>query len=240
MTTFVLMHGGGMGGWTWRYVAAPLRAAGHEVLTPTFTGFGERIHLLAADITNETHVTDILNVLHYEDVKDAVMVAHSYAGTVQPGVAAQSAERIARVVYLDAIVAHAGETVVSAMGMMPAEQIAGIAEAVRAGHAGPGSGVDAQQREMARQHPHQMPREREAWLLDHLSDMPLACTVNPIKVGAESLKNTVDYIAATDTVMTPMHSRAKALGWSFHQWEGDHALNVGQPERVVQFLLERT
>mgnify|MGYP005997421951 FL=1 len=42
MTTFVLLHGGGMGGWTWKYVREILEARGHKVYTPTFTGFGER------------------------------------------------------------------------------------------------------------------------------------------------------------------------------------------------------
>src|SRR3546814_2101870 len=41
MTTFVLLHGGGMGGWTWKYVRPLLQKAGHEVLSPTFTGRSE-------------------------------------------------------------------------------------------------------------------------------------------------------------------------------------------------------
>src|SRR3546814_628664 len=94
MTTFVLLHGGGMGGWTWKYVRPLLQKAGHEVLSPTFTGFGERIHLISRDISNSVHVTDIVNVLNYEDVEDAVIVAHSYAGTVATGVVAQAGDRI--------------------------------------------------------------------------------------------------------------------------------------------------
>src|ERR1700755_2706384 len=101
MTTFVLMHGGGMGGWTWKYVRPLLSQAGHEVFTPTFTGFGERAHLIGREHGNATHVTDIVNVLHYEDLTDVVLVAHSYAGTVAPGVVAEAGHRIRRLVYLD-------------------------------------------------------------------------------------------------------------------------------------------
>ena len=45
MATFVLVHGAIVGGWCWRWVAPELRAAGHEVHTPTLTGLGERVHL---------------------------------------------------------------------------------------------------------------------------------------------------------------------------------------------------
>ena len=85
MTTLVVVHGGGMGGWTWKYVREILEAGGHKVYTPTFTGFGEREHLIGRDVGNATHVRDIVNVFKYEDLRDVVLVAHSYAGTVAPG-----------------------------------------------------------------------------------------------------------------------------------------------------------
>jgi hypothetical protein len=50
MATYLLMHGGGMGGWTWKYMRALLEAEGHTVFTPTFTGFGERVHLIGRDV----------------------------------------------------------------------------------------------------------------------------------------------------------------------------------------------
>ncbi len=42
MATYVLVHGGGHGGWCYQRVARLLRDAGHEVYTPTLTGLGER------------------------------------------------------------------------------------------------------------------------------------------------------------------------------------------------------
>ena len=50
MATYVFVHGGGHGGWCYQRVARILRAAGHEVYTPTLTGLGERSHLLSPDI----------------------------------------------------------------------------------------------------------------------------------------------------------------------------------------------
>lgn len=237
MTTFVLTHGGGMGGWVWKFVRPLLQAAGHEVFTPTFTGFGERIHLLSRDVDNATHITDIVNVLECEDISDCIMVGHSYAGTVLPGVNAVAAGRVRRYVYLDALIPRQGESIAEALGFMPREQAQGMVAMLRNGQGPIGSGVHHQQREMAQKEPHMMSREREKWLLEHLSDMPLLCTVNPIAVGAETIKAPVDYVAATHTIMKPMHERARALGWRVQQIQGDHAFIVGEPEATARLLL---
>ena len=238
MTNFVLLHGGGMGGWTWKFMRPLLRQAGHEVFTPTFTGFGERIHLIGRDVTHSMHVTDIVNVLHSEDTDDVVLVAHSYAGTVAPGVVAQTGDQVRAVVCLDSIVAYAGETIATAMHYMPAEAAAGL-DATLAGGDGPiGSGVDEQQRAMAAEHPMMMDADRQAWLLAHLSDMPMRCVVSPIAVGAEAMHLPVHYVAAQHTIMTPMHERARALGWTMHTHPGDHAMLVGDPEGTARILLD--
>ena len=92
MTTYLLIHGAWHGGWCWKHVARLLRTAGHEVFTPTLTGLGERAHLLNPDVGLDTHVQDVLGVLEYEDVRDVVLVGHSYGGMVIAGVAEKAAE----------------------------------------------------------------------------------------------------------------------------------------------------
>jgi pimeloyl-ACP methyl ester carboxylesterase len=87
MATYVLVHGGAHGGWCYGPVARRLRAAGHEVHAPTLTGLGERSHLLRPGIDLDTHIEDVVRVLHYEDVRDAILVGHSYGGMVITGVA---------------------------------------------------------------------------------------------------------------------------------------------------------
>ena len=238
MATFVLMHGGGMGGWTWKFVRQLLEAKGHRVLTPTFTGFGERAHLIGRDVGNAIHVTDIVNVLEYEDLTEVILVAHSYAGTVAPGVVAQAGARIARVIYLDGIVPHAGERIASLLGFAAEEDMAGLDAMLDAGQGPIGSGVHEQQRAMAKDHPHLMDRAREQWLLGHLSDQPMRATCCTIAVGAESIKLPVDYVAAQHTIMAAMHDRARALGWPVHQHPGDHAFIVGDPEGVTDLILK--
>ena len=237
MVTFLLMHGGGMGGWTWKFVREILEAKGHKVFTPTFTGFGERSHLIGRDVSIETHVTDIVNVLHYEDLNDVILVAHSYAGTVAPGVVAQAGERIKRVIYLDAIIPYKGERIASLLGFASEEDMIGLDAMLDAGEGPVGSGVHEQQRAMAKDHPHIMSAERQEWLLNHLSDQPMRATCCAITVGAGSIKLPVDYIAAKHTIMTAMHDRARSLGWRVHDHPGDHAFNVGDPEGVSDMIL---
>src|SRR5262245_34243335 len=82
MATFVLVHGAWGGGWAWRPVASALRAAGHEVFTPTLTGLGERAHLARPETDLTTHIQDVVGVLDCEDLCDALLVGHSYGGMV--------------------------------------------------------------------------------------------------------------------------------------------------------------
>jgi len=101
MANFVLVHGAWIGGWVWRDVAGRLRSAGHEIYTPTLTGLGERVHLGHAGVNIDTHITDVVNVMEYEDLQDVILVGHSYAALVVQGVADRAPERLAGLVYLD-------------------------------------------------------------------------------------------------------------------------------------------
>src|SRR5580704_10449980 len=64
----------------WRVVmeedASLMQAAGHRLLTPTYTGLGEREHLASPLVDLETHIQDILNVIRYEDLRDIVLLGH--------------------------------------------------------------------------------------------------------------------------------------------------------------------
>src|SRR5690242_2869175 len=104
MATYVLVPGAWLGGWCWQRVTPLLRAAGHEVYTPTLTGLGERVHLGSPETDLDTHIQDIVNVLVYEDLRDVVLLGHSYSGMVVTGVADRVPDRLSQLVYLDAIV----------------------------------------------------------------------------------------------------------------------------------------
>ena len=107
--TYVLVHGAWHGGWCWRSVRALLEKAGHQVHAPSLTGLGERKHLARPDIDLDTHIADIVHLLGMEDLRDVVLVGHSYGGMVMTGAADRAHERIARLVYLDAFVPENGK-----------------------------------------------------------------------------------------------------------------------------------
>ena len=118
MATYVLVHGGGHGGWCYQRVARLLRAAGHEVYTPTLTGLAERSHLLSPAVDLELHIRDVTSLLQYEDLREVILVGHSYGGMVVTGVADRASDRITRLVYLDAANPANGQSLVDVSGGM--------------------------------------------------------------------------------------------------------------------------
>ncbi len=111
MAVFVLVHGAWSGAHGFRKVRGPLRAAGHEVFTPSLTGIGERAHLTSPQVCLTTHVTDVVNTVGYEDLRDIVLLGFSYGGFVVTGALEYVAERVRHLVYLDAFVPDDGDTV---------------------------------------------------------------------------------------------------------------------------------
>ena len=109
MANFVLVHGAWHGGWCWTPLKQRLCALGHQVHAPTLTGLGERAHLLSADITADTHVTDIVNTLRWRDLRDVILVGHSYGGLIITGAADRCVDRIRALVYFDAFVPEQSE-----------------------------------------------------------------------------------------------------------------------------------
>jgi pimeloyl-ACP methyl ester carboxylesterase len=116
MAQFVLVHGGWQGGWSYKRLAKLLREDGHEVYTPTLTGLGERSHLAYMPVNLETHVSDVANVIVWEDLTDVILVGHSYGGMVITGVADRLSACIDTLVYLDALVPKDGDTL---LGLRP-------------------------------------------------------------------------------------------------------------------------
>ncbi|MGW3964560.1 alpha/beta hydrolase [Amycolatopsis sp. NPDC005003] len=107
--TYVLVHGAWHTGQAWARVVPRLAASGRPVFTPTLTGYGETRHLLTPDVGLRTHTADVVRLLVEADLHDVVLVGHSYAGLVISAVANEVPERIARLVYLDAMVPVDGE-----------------------------------------------------------------------------------------------------------------------------------
>src|SRR3982074_3626919 len=108
--TFLVCHGAWSAGWAWKKMHPLMSAAGHRLVTPTYTGLGEREHLANPSIDLETHIQDVLNVIKYEDLRDIVLIGHSYGGMVATGVADRARDRIPPLLYLYAFVPDDGQS----------------------------------------------------------------------------------------------------------------------------------
>jgi pimeloyl-ACP methyl ester carboxylesterase len=117
----VLVHGAWHGGWCWRHVADALRAQGHQVFAPTQTGLGERRHLMSRGITLDVFVDDIANLVEAEELRDVVLVGHSFGGCAISGVADRMPEAVRHLVYLDSLILEPGQ---SPFGVLPADVVA--------------------------------------------------------------------------------------------------------------------
>jgi pimeloyl-ACP methyl ester carboxylesterase len=233
MATFVLVHGAWHGSWCWKRVRAALQAAGHDVFTPTLTGLCERSHLLARDVSLETHIRDVENLIRWEELTDVVLCGHSYGGMVVTGVADRMPERIRSLVYLDAFLPEDGESLVD---LLPEDQREQLYAGVRAY----GDGWKA------------VPIPAEAfvvnsadcaWVNSQCTMQPLATLEEPVSLsgGIARIAN-VTYIHAEGfregSPFPRFRDRARARGWNIVSIACGHDVMVDRPEVLTQILLE--
>ena len=216
---FVLVHGAWHGGWCWRHVRARLIAAGHDVYTPTLTGQGERHHLTGPDITLDTHIEDVARVIEWEELDGVVLVGHSYGGYVVTGVADRLKDRLARVVYLDALIPTDGRAMSDAS---TPEQVAAARATLIDGYrlpSPPPAWFGVPETDAA----------NTAWLTRRLTDMPFACLTTPARLpngGADGLPRT--FIRCTAPPLLPGLEPAAARARSSGRWSSSQASLVAE------------
>jgi len=232
LATFVLVHGAYHGGWCWRHVTERLTAQGHHVLTPTLTGLGERAHLATPETDLETHIQDIVAVLDCEDIEDAVLVGHSYAGLVIGGVADRRPERLSALVWLDALIPEDGK---SALDFQTPERAAALEAAAENNDGWRMSPVSA---EFYGVHD----AEQAAWVDAKCVPHPIATFRQPNALSGAWLgvaKKT--YIRCTETPLAYMDAFAERAAndpdWSLYLLETGHDCMVTEPERLAAMLM---
>lgn len=235
MATYVLVHGGGHGGWCYQPVGRLLRAAGHEVYAPTLTGVGERAHLASPKVDLDLHIQDVVAVLHYEDLRDVILVGHSYGGMVITGVADRAADRVGRIVYLDAANPVNGQSLVDVAGPIitvtrPHGQVVDGVELVLL--PAPGAGAFYGVTDPA----------DLAWMDDRLTGHPWRCFEQPLTLTNEAALWAIPqyHIVCTSTLATrdaELMEKARAAG---RLWTVDtgHDLMITEPRAVADALHE--
>jgi pimeloyl-ACP methyl ester carboxylesterase len=233
--TYVLVHGAWHGGWCWRAVADALRAKGHRVFTPTQTGLGERKHLLSRELTLDTFVDDLTNLIEMEELQEIILVGHSFGGSPISGVADRLPDRIGHLVYLDAVVLEDGQ---SPFSVLPPEVVAGRRKLVveqGLGIAIPAPPVTAFG--IPEDHP------QAGWVRRHLTPHPVGTYESALQLAhpvGNSRPRT--YIHCTNPVYEPLEASRQWVrrqqGWSWQEIATAHDAMVTAPTDLARMLLD--
>jgi pimeloyl-ACP methyl ester carboxylesterase len=218
-------------------VAPPLRAAGHDVYTPTLTGLGERLHLASPRVDLDTHIQDIVNVLHYEDLTGVILVGWSYGGMVVAGAADRAPERVAHLVYLDSDVPRDGDTSV------PPRQHA-AREALARAH-GDGWRVPPAVTRAEALLLSELPEERRRWIAPRLAPHPLKTWIQPIRLTGAAATLPTTYVRCTfgydptdeDTARQDARVRSEPR-WRHWELPASHAAPFTAPQALAELLLK--
>ena len=231
MAAFLVAHGAWSAGWAWKKMRPLLRARGHELFTPSHAGIGARAREAGPQIDLETHISDLLAFVEMEDLRDFILIGHSYGGMVATGVADRAAARIRRLVYLDAFAPRDGESV---MSLQPPDIAARMREAVK--REGDGWRVP----------PNPMPPDTDpadvAWSTARRVMQPLQTFEQPIRLtgAVEKLPRTYIYCkrARPGDVFRRFAERARREGWTLHEIDASHNPHITAPQALAALLDE--
>lgn len=225
----VLVHGAGVGSWVYRDVATLLRLHGYQVYTPTFTGTGERSHLLSKDISLETHINDIVNVVLKNGLDEVTILGHSYGGAIVSGVVSRIPNKIVRQIYLDCFFLMNNQSILDVFGK---ERELELQELVNK----EGDGWLLPRRIFGKEHP-------------LIGDMPWRPYKESVSIDEEKIKKIRGYfIDCTnpeyfEQLVKPkeiMKKICKARGWRVYKLDSDHTPMTKSPQReeLVEIILE--
>lgn len=230
--TFVMTHGAFHGGWCWRDVAAILRAKGHLVFTPTYTGLGERAHLLNNDIDLNTFIEDVMAVIECEELQNVVLVGHSFGGYVISGVADRMGDRIGSMIYLDAPMGTNGKSVL--------DEAPSDVRKARTDAAVNVFGTRAVATPPATAFGLSDPQQIE-WVNRRMTPMPFKAYETPLNLNGEPggnfPKRFIHCVNPALPNIVPSAVYAKNHEWDYHELQTGHEAMITLPEQVAALIM---
>lgn len=242
MSRLALIHPPALSPVVWRPLASVLRAAGHEVALPDYTGEMEvaaswwrRATLACVLAIDELVGTPQLTGEAREGPRDYpavaagpdVLVAYSGAGVLMPLVANARPPR--RAVFLDAVVPASGRHTV------PSEQVRAFAAGLRDRHGGD-----------------RLPPWTRWWGEDGIAELlpdaglrdeldrtaprlPVDFFDEAVGVAPGWEPERIDYVQLSDAYDADA-TQARARGWTVHRLQADHLAVATRPEDVADLL----
>jgi pimeloyl-ACP methyl ester carboxylesterase len=231
MSTYVLVHGAWHGSWCWKRVRQALQARGHQVFTPTLTGVADRSHLLSPHVNLDTHITDVINLIQWEELSHVVLCGHSYGGCVVTGVADRVPDRIGALVYLDAFVPEGGQSLHD--NLPPEARNAQLQGAQQLGDGWKVPPITAEAFNVNI-------GDRD-WVNRQCTMQPLATFQQPLDLtGGISRIKSITFILAngySPSPFPPFYERAKAKGWKTLTMPCGHDVMLDLPAELTQELM---
>ncbi|WP_086821552.1 alpha/beta fold hydrolase [Allokutzneria sp. NRRL B-24872] len=225
MATYLLVHGAWHSARCWDRVIPLLEAAGHRVLAPTLTGYGDKIHLAGPEVGLDTHVADVLGLITEQDLAEVVLVGHSYAGLVISSVANAVPERIAHLVHLDAMVPEHGEAAVDVMPV--SRQLVELALNSDSGWRIPPPGTFGV-----------TDPDDVAWLRTMLSDQPVRCLLEPVRLDNPAVKAVPRTHIHSTVVPEGFERRAAPPGERVLELPTGHDCMITMPRELTDLLVK--
>ena len=232
----VLVHGAFQSAATWDLVAPRLRESGRRVIIATLTGLGADAGALSETVALDTHIRDVVALIERDNLRDVILVGHSYAGMIITGVAEHARDRIAQLVYVDALVPEHGQSAMHILPQPTRDTFRTLADE--------GGGWRMR------------PTDRlvDLWGLEEgpartfvearLCDFTIRCFDQPVDAptrAASMLPRT--YIAGVKegypakVVFDPFAARARKEGWSYHELPTGHDCQAEMPDALSELLL---
>ena len=228
--TIVLVHGAWHGGWCWSRVLPLLTEAGASVTAPTLTGLGERAHLINRHVDLETHVTDIINHIDYEELTNVMLVGHSYAGFPASLAAARRPDVVSHLILLDSYFPLEGETILDHLGPDFANDFNAKAAADLEWN------IPALPAEACG-----LEGDNAAWVNRNLTPHPIATHTQVAKYGPEELPRRT-YVRCTESTIAPIFQKSRDNvqadgGFQMVEIASGHDVMVEQPQLLSETLM---
>jgi pimeloyl-ACP methyl ester carboxylesterase len=219
----VLVHGAWVGEWCWFPILPVLEASGRMVRAVSLRGHGLRSNESGPHITLDDHVHDVVDLVEMFDLDAITLVGHSYGGRVITRAWPLLADRVDRMIYLDAhaplgeaAIRHATGHLVDMDGMVPFARFAPDPDEFGG-------------------------REAVEWFMSRIRPQSAATLAPPFAVDLPDELDTT-YVAAIGERDSPFAGYAAAArvapNWRYAELDCSHWVMVARPTEVAAVILD--
>ena len=232
---FVFVPGVNHGGWCWQPVGRRVRAAGHAAYALTLPG------LSMGDDASGLRLVDAVDHIVHEverrDLRDVVLVGHSFAGIPITAAAPRLRDRLAHLAFFSAFIPRRGESMAAALGPEVTAWMRAVATA------SPDATIDIDFETFSRRLMQDEPPALQRLVFDQLTPQPSGYVLDSIDAAdLPALGVPISYLLAERDIAlaAPGVELAARLGVEPIMVPGTHEAMLTHPDEVARALLIST